>query len=145
MKLKVFEQALKFSVVGIVNTLLTLIVIWMMTEWGGFSAVISNLTGYIIGLIGGFIFNKIWTFKSSVGWKKSAFRFFVVFAICYVIQLIVLLILNRYFMENPPLYAFFSPLLNVLKIDPPFYNHIVAMVFYTIINFVINKFYTFKA
>jgi putative flippase GtrA len=145
MRIKVFKQALKFGVVGVVNTLLTLFVIWMMTEWGGFQAVISNMTGYAIGLICSYIFNKTWTFESTVGWRKSAIRFFMVFAICYVIQLIVLLILNRYFIENPPFYAFFSPLLHVFKIDPPFYNHIFAMVFYTMLNFVINKFYTFKA
>jgi putative flippase GtrA len=145
MKFKVFEQALKFGAVGIVNTLLTLIVIWMMTEWAGFAALISNITGYAVGLICSYIFNKIWTFKSSVGWGKSAIRFFLVFAVCYGLQLIVLLILNRYFIENPPLYTFFSPFLHVFKIDPPFYNHIVAMAFYTFFNFVINKFYTFKA
>jgi putative flippase GtrA len=145
MKIKVFEQALKFGVVGACNTLLTLFVIWMMTNWGGFSSVVSNFTGYIIGLISSYIFNKTWTFKSSVGWGKSAIRFLGVFAICYAVQLFVLLILNRYFMDNPPLFAFFSPLLNVFKIDPPFYNHMFAMVFYTMLNFVINKFYTFKA
>ena len=145
MKIRIFEQALKFGIVGACNTLLTLIIIWIMTKWGGFSAVPSNLTGYAIGLISSYIFNKTWTFKSSVGWKKSALRFLLVFAICYVVQLGVLLILNRYFIENPPLYVFFSPLLRILNIDPPFYNHIFAMVFYTLLNFVINKFYTFKA
>ena len=145
MKIKIFEQAFKFGIVGVGNTLLTLFVIWLMTKYGAYSAVVSNLTGYAIGLISSYLFNKIWTFKSAVGWKKSAFRFFLVFAICYVVQLSVLLILNRYFIENPPLFAFFSPLLHVLKIDPPFYNHIFAMVFYTLLNFVINKFYTFKA
>jgi putative flippase GtrA len=144
-KVKIVGQAVKFGIVGIGNTLLTLLIIWMMTKWGGFSAVISNLTGYAAGLISSYIFNKIWTFKSSVGWKKSAFRFLLVFAICYVVQLLALLILNRYFMESPPLYAFFSPLLQLFKIDPPFYNHMVAMVFYTLLNFLINKFYTFKA
>ena len=145
MKIKFLEQALKFGVVGVGNTLLTLIIIWVMTKWGGCSAVISNLTGYTTGLISSYLFNKIWTFKSEVGWKKSAIRFFLVFAICYAVQLGVLLVLNRYFIENPPLYAFFSPVLHILNIDPPFYNHLFAMVFYTLLNFVINKFYTFKA
>ena len=145
MQIKIFEEALKFGVVGVGNTLLTLLIIWMMTHWGEYSAVISNLTGYSIGLISSYIFNKTWTFKSAVGWKKSAIRFFLVFVICYIVQLTVLLILNRYFIENPPLYTFFSPLLLALRIDPPFYNHIFAMVFYTLLNFVINKFYTFKA
>ena len=145
MKIKVVEQAFKFGIVGIGNTLLTLIIIWMMTKWAGCSEIISNFTGYSIGLINSYICNRQWTFKSTVEWKKSAIRFFLVFAICYVAQLLLLLALNRFCSDNPPLYAFFSPLLHVFKIDPPFYNHMIAMVFYTVLNFVINKFYTFKA
>jgi len=144
-RVKIFGQAIKFGTVGLGNTLLTLFIIWIMTKRGGFSEVLSNMTGYTIGLISSFIFNKTWTFKSSVGWKKSAIRFLLVFAICYVVQLVVLVSLNRFCPENPPLYAFFSPLLHVFKIDPPFYNHMFAMVFYTVLNFLINKFYTFKA
>ncbi|MDR0795132.1 MAG: GtrA family protein [Tannerella sp.] len=143
--MKVVDQVIKFGVVGLSNTLLTLIIIWVMTKWAGCSAVLSNLVGYSIGLISSYIFNKQWTFKSSVGWKKSAIRFFLVFAICYTVQLLVMVSLNRYCPENPPLYDFFSPLLLVLKIDPLFYIHMFAMLFYTLLNFIINKFYTFKA
>ena len=145
MQIKIFEQVLKFGVVGAGNTLLTLIIIWVMKKKGRCSDVLSNLTGYTTGLISSYIFNKIWTFKSSAGWEESAVRFFLVFAICYAVQLGVLKVLTRFCPENPPLYAFFSPLLRKFKIDPPFYNHIFAMVFYTLLNFVINKFYTFKA
>jgi len=31
-----------------------------------------------------------------------------------------------------------------LSIDP-YYNQLIAMAFYTVINFIMNKFYTFKA
>jgi putative flippase GtrA len=142
---KVVEQALKYSVVGVGNTLLTLIIIWVMTKWGGCSEVLSNIIGYSAGLINSYVCNKAWTFKSAVGWKKSAIRFFSVFAICYVAQLILLLALNRYCPDNPPLYTFFSPLLHLFSIDPPFYNQMVSMAFYTVLNFLINKFYTFNA
>jgi len=142
--MKIFEQALKFGVVGLGNTLLTLLIIWIMTELLGYAAVPANITGYAVGIISSYIFNKQWTFKSSVGWKKSAIRFFIVCAICYLVQLIVLVILNRYYSENPPLYAFFEPVLAVFKIGPSYYIHIFAMVFYTLLNFILNKFYTFK-
>lgn len=143
--MKIIKQALKFGTVGFGNTILTLCIIWLMTKLGGYSEVFSNFIGYTIGLISSFFFNRLWTFKSTVGWRKSGIRFFLVFAICYLVQLLVLILLNRYCPENPPLYAFFSPLLHLLKIDPPFYNHMFAMVFYTLLNFTINKFYTFKA
>ena len=143
--MKIFEQALKFGIVGLGNTLLTLLIIWIMTEWLHCSGVLSNITGYAIGIISSYVFNKQWTFKSTVGWKKSAIRFFLVCGICYLVQLAVFLFLNRYYIENPPLYAFFKPVLDVFKITPSYYIHIFAMVFYTLLNFLFNKFYTFKA
>jgi len=143
--MKIFEQALKFGVVGIGNTLLTLIIIWLMVEKLAFSAIPSNVTGYAAGIICSYFFNKQWTFKSTIGWKKSAIRFFLVCAICYLIQFSVLLILSHFFADNPPLYSFFRPVLDVFKISPSYYIHIFAMVFYTLFNFLLNKFYTFKA
>ena len=143
--MKIFEQALKFGVVGLGNTLLTLIIIWIMKELLGYSDILSNITGYAIGIISSYIFNKQWTFKSAIGWKKSAVRFFLVCGICWVVQWGVVVILNRYYPENPPLYAFFEPVLAVFKIGPSYYIHIFAMVFYTLLSFIFNKFYTFKA
>ena len=143
--MKIFEQALKFGVVGAGNTLLTLVIIWVMTKIAGCSDLLSNFTGYSIGIISSYIFNKQWTFKSAVGWKKSAMRFFLVCGICWVVQWVVVRSLNYYCPENPPLYTFFTPLLQIFKIDASFYIHVFAMIFYTLLNFAINKFYTFKA
>ena len=143
--MKIFKQALKFGVVGAGNTLLTLVIIWIMTKTAGCSDLVSNFTGYAIGIVSSYIFNKQWTFKSAVGWRKSAIRFFLVCGICWVIQWIVVRSLNYYCPENPPLYAFFTPILQIFKIDASFYIHMFAMIFYTMLNFVINKFYTFKA
>jgi len=143
--MKVFEQALKFGIVGLGNTLLTLGIIWVMTESLGYAAIPANISGYAVGIISSYIFNKQWTFRSAVGWKKSAIRFFIVCAICYLVQFVVLVILNRYYLDNPPLYAFFKPVLVVLNIGPSYYIHLFAMVFYTLLNFFFNKYYTFKA
>ena len=143
--MKIFEQALKFGVVGLGNTLLTLIIIWIMKELLGYSDILSNITGYAIGIISSYIFNKQWTFKSSVGWKKSSIRFFFISGICWVVQWGVVRFLIYYCPDNPPLYTFFTPLLLIFKIDASFYIHIFAMVFYTLFNFLLNKFYTFKA
>ena len=143
--MKIFEQILKFGIVGLGNTLLTLIIIWVMTESLGCSAILSNITGYAIGIISSYIFNKQWTFQSAVGWQKSAIRFFLVCAICYIVQFLVLISIERYCPENPPLYTFFKPVLAVFKIRPSYYIHMFAMVFYTLLNFILNKFYTFKA
>lgn len=120
-------QAIKYGLVGLGNTLITAAVIWVMMKVFGFSDVVSNITGYAAGLINSFIWNKQWTFKSSASWYSSALKFGVVFAVCYLLQLGLLLYLNA-----------------TLTIDS-YYNQLIAMAFYTIINFVMNKFYTFKS
>ena len=121
-------QAVKYGIVGASNTLITAIVIWVMMKGLDFSDVTANITGYIAGVLNSFIWNKQWTFQSSAGWLGSALRFGAVFGVCYLMQLgLLLYVLNPY-----------------LDIDP-YYNQLIAMLFYTVINFVMNKFYTFKA
>ena len=121
-------QAVKYGVVGASNTLITAIVIWVMMKGFGFSDVVSNITGYIAGVLNSFIWNKQWTFQSAAGWLSSALRFGLVFGVCYLFQLgLLIYVLTPY-----------------LEIDP-YYNQLIAMLFYTVINFVMNKFYTFKA
>lgn len=121
------KQAIKYGVVGVSNTLITAIVIWIMMKLLGFSDVVSNMVGYIAGVLNSFVWNKQWTFQSSAGWVGSAVRFGIVFGICYLLQLGLLMYLNKH-----------------LSIDP-YYNQLLAMAFYTVINFIMNKFYTFKA
>lgn len=120
------KQAIKYGIVGLGNTLITAIVIWVMMKIFGCSDILSNIMGYMAGLLNSFIWNKKWTFESSAGWVSSAFRFGIVFGVCYLLQLALLVYLNA----------------NLL-IDP-YYNQLLAMMFYTIINFVMNKYYTFK-
>lgn len=121
------KQAIKYGVVGLSNTLITAIVIWVMMKLLGCSDVVSNITGYIAGVLNSFVWNKQWTFQSTASWMSSAVRFGIVFGICYLLQLGLLLYLNAQ-----------------LTIDP-YYNQLIAMAFYTVINFVMNKFYTFKS
>ena len=125
---KAIKQAIKYGVVGVINTLITAVVIWVMMKLLGCSDVVSNVVGYIAGVLNSFIWNKKWTFKSTEKWMGSAIRFGIVFGICYLLQLgLLVFVLNPY-----------------LAIDP-YYNQLIAMAFYTAINFVMNKFYTFKA
>lgn len=121
-----FRQAIKFGIVGVGNTLITALVIWIMLKVCGFSDYVSNITGYGIGVLNSFVWNRCWTFHSAAGWRRSAVRFGIVFGISYLFQLEVLFVLNA-----------------TSGIDP-YYNQLLAMVFYTIANFILNKIYTFK-
>lgn len=122
-----FKQAIKYGVVGASNTLITAAVIWLMMRFTPASDVLSNAVGYAAGVLNSFILNRQWTFKSNVKWTSGALKFGVVFGICYLMQLGLLVwVLDPY-----------------LPIDP-YYNQLIAMAFYTVVNFVMNKFYTFK-
>ncbi|MDR1880592.1 MAG: GtrA family protein [Tannerellaceae bacterium] len=124
--METIKQVIKYGIVGAANTLITAAIIWVMMKKADVSPIPSNIVGYAFGVLNSFIWNKQWTFKSSAGWIGSAMRFGVVFGICYLLQLLLLICLNRY-----------------LSIDP-YYNQLIAMAFYTVINFLMNKYFTFK-
>ena len=126
--METIKQAIKYGIVGVSNTLITMAVIWVMMKLFDCREGLSNFTGYVVGLLNSFIWNKQWTFRaSSTGWTKSAIRFGIAFGVCYLLQWGLVIFLNDH-----------------LPIDH-YYNHLIGMVFYTAINFVMNKFYTFKA
>ncbi|MDR2118672.1 MAG: GtrA family protein [Tannerellaceae bacterium] len=127
MQAKTVKQAVKYGIVGFGNTLLSLLVIWLMMKVCGYSDVASNVAGYVAGFFNSFIWNKKWTFRSSDKWLGSAVRFALAFGVCYLLQLLLLLYLNAH-----------------LSIDT-YYNQVIAMLFYTVLNFLMNKYFTFKA
>ncbi|MBP3517208.1 MAG: GtrA family protein [Parabacteroides sp.] len=122
------KQAIKYGIVGVSNTVITAVVIWIMMMLFGCSDVVSNVVGYVAGVLNSFIWNKQWTFRSSAGWVGSAVRFGAVFGVCYLLQLGFLVYVLI------PHFSFGS-----------YYNQLIAMAFYTVINFVMNKLYTFRA
>lgn len=124
--METIKQAIKYGIVGVANTLITALVIWVMMKLFGCSSVLSNAVGYAAGVINSFFLNKQWTFKAKGNWIGSALRFALAFGVCYLFQLGVLLYLNR-----------------TLTIDP-YYNQLIAMAFYTVANFLMNKYFTFK-
>lgn len=120
------RQVVKYGVVGLANTLLTALVIWVCMELFLWDPVVSNVVGYAIGLINSFVWNRRWTFRSNASMHKAFLKFGVSFAVCYAAQLAVLIELNDF--------NFFEP----------YYNQLLAMVFYTALNFVCNKYFTFN-
>ncbi|MDR2811256.1 MAG: GtrA family protein [Tannerellaceae bacterium] len=127
MQTKTIKQIIKYGIVGLGNTLLSLLVIGVMMKVFGYSDVVSNIAGYAVGFVNSFIWNKKWTFKSFDTWQGSVVRFTLVFGICFFLQLQLLLYLNAH-----------------LVINDTYYNQIIAMLFYTILNFLLNKYFTFK-
>ncbi|MEA2095912.1 MAG: GtrA family protein [Candidatus Cloacimonadota bacterium] len=123
---KTIEQFIKFGMVGLLNTLITISIIFIFMMLLNVSYILSNIIGYLFGFVNSFILNKIWTFKSKKPIGRESFFFVLIFAICYLLQLLLLIVLK----EN-------------LKIIPE-YAQLIAMGLFAVLNFSGNKFITFK-
>lgn len=91
-------QFIKYVLVGMMNTLITLIVIFVCKSLLGVNEYISNAIGYVAGLINSFLWNKNWVFKVKEDSMRQVVRFIAGFIICYGLQLFTVWTLT----ENTP-------------------------------------------
>jgi putative flippase GtrA len=120
------RQALKFGLVGVLNTAIGLGVIYALMWGAGMNPFAANVIGYSLALTSSYLVNKAWTFQDKRRSHRQFVVFLLVFGICYGLQMIVLWILIKPLGVNP-------------YISQP-----LAMVVYTIANFLGSKFVTFR-
>lgn len=120
-----FQQLIKYGLVGVANTLITFFVIYILQEVLGVSPTFSNVAGYIAGLLNSFFLNSKWTFRSDSSWKKF-FLFMGVWIPCYASNLLALYLLLEF--------------TRISAIG----GQLIAMLVFNISNFLLNKFVTFK-
>lgn len=125
------RQFIMFCGVGAINTALSLVIILGLSELAGMHHVIANLIGYAAGLILSFFLHRGITFartsKGGSGLTHQAKSFLIVFGVGYVAQLLLLLLLVDGMGWNDAL------------------SQILAVALYTIISFIGNRQFTFKA
>ncbi|WP_338758386.1 GtrA family protein [Massilia sp. METH4] len=110
----------KFLTVGVLNTALTMVVIFVSKAWFGLADVPANALGYVIGMVCSFVLNKTWTFSHRGDTVQAAIRFVLVAGVAYLVNLLVL------------------QLLLGLGLNP-YACHIVAMPFYTLVFYLGSK------
>ncbi len=118
---------IKYGLVGIINTLITGIVMLTLMNVFSVSLRLSNIIGYAAGFINSFILNKTWTFKAGQSSTLQQFlKFSGVFAVCFLLQhgLVILLAENLLINKN--------------------ISTLIGMVFYTGVSYIFNKLFTFK-
>lgn len=148
---KFFAELVKYGIVGVSNTLVTAIVIWLImrfiynvageSEATGMQLSVSNFIGYAAGVINSFIWNRNWTFKSKNNWKKEFLVFIGVFFLCYIPQLLLVNLLNTY--AAFPAIRFGLLGFEVL-INHAYICQLIGIVFFTAMNFLCNKYITFR-
>jgi putative flippase GtrA len=93
-------EFLRFLLVGIVNTLVGLSIIYMNKWLIGLGDIISNIIGYSVGLTISFNLNSRWTFKYNGNYTTAIAKFLFVFLIAYSVNLITVLFCIKILLIN---------------------------------------------
>ncbi len=81
----------RFLTVGVINTLLSICVIFSLKYFVQASDTVANMTGYLVGLTCSFVLNRKWTFKHSGLLLPTLLKFCLVFLIAYTANLMLVL------------------------------------------------------
>lgn len=71
---------MRFTLVGVLNTLIDYSVFYCLFSVLGFHFLLSHICGFLVALSNGFYFNATWTFKrlDKECWRQQAVRYFVI-------------------------------------------------------------------
>lgn len=83
-------QAIRYTVVGIINVSVGLGVITGLMFFFGTPALPANFLGYFVGICVSYVLNKVWTFKNTATYRSSAAKFLFAVGICYCLNLFTL-------------------------------------------------------
>lgn len=131
-------QFIRYCLVGVLNTLITLAVIYLCKSMLGWNLYVSNATGYIAGLINSFVCNRQWTFHSDGDYRREALRFAIGFLLCYGLQLLLVWMLTSSAFGQYD-FRFFGVIISGYGIAT-----ILGNIVYTLANFVFNRVVTFR-
>lgn len=141
-------QLIKYGIVGVSNSLITLIVIFLFNSVLNLSLLLADVVGYVAGVINSFIWNKQWVFKThDTKLVKEMSLFVTGFLICFGLQFITLLIITKptIAIAETSLGSDFSSFGMSAKEIGEYAAVIIGMVVYTLSNYIFNRFVTFKA
>ena len=82
------RDAIRFAGVGAINTMIGVGTIFLLKSTVGMTDVGANFIGYMFGLVFSFLMNKRWTFGHTADSHFALLRFFVVFGISYVLNIV---------------------------------------------------------
>ena len=133
---------IKYNLIGVLNTLITLAVVWVLHQLLNWNLELSNFLGYVAGGVNSYVMNRIWNFKSTNGKRCEMIRFAVIFIFAYLLNLGVLEITDAALSPSGTLAsvgAFFAPYCKY-----GFVANVVANVVYVIASFGLYKCWVFR-
>lgn len=135
---KTFIQLLKYGIIGVSNTLITLAVFYVVNTLMGYGYTTANTLGYVLGVVNSFVWNRTWVFRTKGNVLREAALFVCGFILCYTLQMGF----SQWLLTTPLADVTLSwlPMKNTG-------NNIImclSMVVYTLANYVYNRFVTFN-
>jgi putative flippase GtrA len=122
---KTLIQFIKFGIVGVSNTAIGLGTYYLFL-YLGCHYMVANVLSWLISVFNAFYWNNKYVFKTATSWTKALIKTYISYGFSFGVGCVVLAILVEILRVSPKV----APLL-VLLITIP-------------LNFVLNKFWTFK-
>ncbi|NND00777.1 MAG: GtrA family protein [Gammaproteobacteria bacterium] len=99
------QKAVKFIMVGGVNTLLTFL-LYVVLVGSGWNFNVALIVTYIVGIMLGFFLNMLWTFRpesnNGVAGKQTKFaRYLMVYILVFLVNFLILNLLVAWQLLNP--------------------------------------------
>lgn len=129
-KWQAFMQFVKFGIVGLSNTVLTIVVYYIFVAIG-INYQVSYFIGYLAGIVNAFYWNNKYVFKEQVGEERSIIKAFTKCVMSYAGGYVCSSALLFLWVSILGLPKFLSPLISLLVTIP--------------LNFILNKKWAFKA
>lgn len=126
-----YKQFILFSIVGAGNTIITMLVLYLLNSVLGINYLLSSAIGYMCGVVNGYLWSTFLVFKK----QRTANN-----AIKFIIVNLIVLGVNTLLM-----YLF----VDILGIDNVFKlgalpAQAITICFTMVLNFTLNKFWTFR-
>lgn len=132
----------KYNLIGIMNTLITLLVVWVLHQLLDWNLELSNFLGFVAGGCNSYVMNRIWNFKSQNEKKTEVVRFLIVFLCAYGLNLLVLEVCV-YALGNFGWLAGFNEFVTKFM-KPSYFANIVANIVYVLASFTLYKKWVFR-
>ena len=118
-------QFIKFSIVGFSNTVISLFVYYVLL-WLECNYLIANAMSWIVSVFNAFYWNNKYVFKNENTWIKALIITYISYGCSFILGSLMLIVLIEFFKVSDII----APLI-ILVITIP-------------LNFLMNKFWTFK-
>ena len=124
--LKLAAQFIKFGIVGLSNTLISLATYYILIYFG-INYIVANTVGFVISVLNAYYWNSKFVFKkTNEKTLKPMIKTFVSYGSTFLLSTILLIVMVDY--------------LGISKIIAPALNLIITIP----LNFLLNKFWAFK-